>query len=180
MRLETVPIRIEIVALCRRNWVDGAMNANILKLSHTLSATVISFLLLCPLASSFGADNPVAVGWGQLQTLNVDLPLAKQSSAAQKLDGKTVNIPGFMVPLEDDLDHVDEFLLVPYAGACIHVPPPPPNQMVYVKMNGSTKIHVTWTDPIVVTGQLKISTVVSPYGDVSYEMAAVSVKPYKQ
>jgi len=122
----------------------------------------------------------VAVGWGQLQTLNVDLPLAKQSSAAQKLDGKMVNIPGFMVPLEDDLDHVDEFLLVPYAGACIHVPPPPPNQMVYVKMNGAVKIHVTFTDPIVVTGQLKISTVVSPYGDVSYEMSALSVKPYKQ
>jgi hypothetical protein len=157
-----------------------AVKPSILTLSRIFCFTLFSVLLLCPVAATHGADNAVTVGWGQLQTLNLDLPLAKQSSAAQKLDGKMVNIPGFMVPLEDDLDHVDEFLLVPYAGACIHVPPPPPNQMVYVKMNGATKIHVTFTDPIVVTGQLKISTVVSPYGDVSYEMSALSVKPYKQ
>jgi hypothetical protein len=157
-----------------------AAKPGILILSRIFSLTLLSALLLCPVTVIHGADNAVTVGWGQLQTLNSDLPLAKQSSAAQRLDGKMVNIPGFMVPLEDDLDHVDEFLLVPYAGACIHVPPPPPNQMVYVKMNGATKVHVTFTDPIVVTGQLKISTVVSPYGDVSYEMSALSVKPYKQ
>jgi uncharacterized protein len=154
--------------------------AGIFTLPWIFCLALISALMLCPVAAVHGADNAVTVGWGQLQTLNSDLPLAKQSTAAQKLDGKMVSIPGFMVPLEDDLDHVDEFLLVPYAGACIHVPPPPPNQMVYVKMSGPTKIHVTWTDPIVVTGQLKISTVVSPYVDVSYEMAALSVKPYKQ
>ena len=158
----------------------AVVKLNISSLLRVFALTLFSVVLLCPVAAMHGADNAVTVGWGQLQTLNVDLPLAKQTSAAQKLDGKVVSIPGFMVPLEDDLDHVDEFLLVPYAGACIHVPPPPPNQMVYVKMNGSTKIHVTWTDPILVTGQLKISTVVSPYGDVSYEMAAASVKPYKQ
>ncbi len=125
------------------------------------------------------SDPAMTVGWAQLQTLNSDLPLAQQNNAARKLDGKMVSIPGFMVPLEDDLSQVTEFLLVPYAGACIHVPPPPPNQMVYVKMNGDSKIHVTFTDPIVVTGQLKISTVVSPYGDVSYDMVGISVKPYK-
>ncbi len=52
--------------------------------------------------------------------------------------------------------------------------------MVYVKMNGSGKVHVTFTDPILVTGQLKISTVVSPYGDVSYELSGFTVKPYQQ
>jgi hypothetical protein len=137
-------------------------------------------LILCGTLAAHGTDATVTVGWGQLQTLNSDLPLAKQNSAAQKLDGKVVSIPGFMVPLEDDLDQVTEFLLVPYAGACIHVPPPPPNQMVYVKMNTSNKVHVTFTDPIMVTGQLKISTVVSPYGDVSYDMVGVTVKPYQQ
>jgi uncharacterized protein len=136
-------------------------------------------LLLCGGLAVCAVDSPVTVGWGQLQTLNTDVPLAKQNSAAQKLDGKTVNIPGFMVPLEDDLDHVTEFLLVPYAGACIHVPPPPPNQMVYVKMASNNKVHVTFTDPIMVTGQLKISTVVSPYGDVSYDMVGTTVKPYQ-
>jgi len=145
-----------------------------------LSRLVASALLVCGTLAVRGADTSVTVGWAQLQTLNSDVPLAKQSSAAQKLDGKVVSIPGFMVPLEDDLEQVTEFLLVPYAGACIHVPPPPPNQMVYVKMGTSSKIHVTFTDPIMVTGQLKISTVVSPYGDVSYDMVGITVKPYQQ
>jgi len=145
-----------------------------------LSAFVASALILGGTLALYGADSSVTVGWGQLQTLNSDVPLAKQNSAAQKLDGKLVSIPGFMVPLEDDLDQVTEFLLVPYAGACIHGPPPPPNQMVYVKMNTNSKIHVTFTDPIMVTGQLKISTVVSPYGDVSYDMVGMTVKPYQQ
>ena len=145
-----------------------------------LRSAVVSGCILAGVAAMHAADAPVTVGWGQLQTLNSDLPLAKQHSAAQALDGKTVNIPGFMVPLEDDLSQVTEFLLVPYAGACIHVPPPPPNQMVYVKMNSNAKVHVTFTDPIMVTGQLKISTVESPYGDVSYDMVGVTVKPYKQ
>jgi hypothetical protein len=141
---------------------------------------IVGAVFLVTVLAAQGADAPITVGWSQLQTLNSSLPLAGQHSAAQKLDGKTVSIPGFMVPLEDDLNQVTEFLLVPYAGACIHVPPPPPNQMVYVKMNGSSKVHVTFTDPIVVTGQLRISTVVSPYGDVSYELSGFTVKPYQQ
>src|SRR5947209_3627279 len=126
-----------------------------------LSSIVLSSVLFAGASLLHAADSPVTVGWGQLQTLNSDLPLSKQKSAAQQLDGKTVSIPGFMVPLEDDLSQVTEFLLVPFAGACIHVPPPPPNQMVFVKMSSDAKVHVTFTDPIMDTGQLKISTVVS-------------------
>lgn len=123
---------------------------------------------------------PSVVSWQTLQTLDFSVPLTQQKAAALQLSGKRVSIPGFMVPLEDDLDQVTEFLLVPYAGACIHVPPPPPNQMVYVKLNGNTKVQVTFTDPIMVTGTLQISTVESPYGAVSYSLSAESVKPYQQ
>ncbi len=122
---------------------------------------------------------PVTVSWQTLQTLNFSIPQSQQKAAALQLDGKRVSIPGFMVPLEDDLDQVTEFLLVPYAGACIHVPPPPPNQIVYVKMNKNTKVQVTFTDPIMVTGTLRISTVQSPYGDVSYDLSGESVVPYQ-
>ena len=83
-----------------------------------------------------------------------------------------------MVPLEDDADQVTEFLLVPFAGACIHVPPPPPNQMIYVKLRGKQKAKMTFTEPIVVVGQLHVSTVQSPYGDVSYNLDGDSVRPY--
>jgi len=125
------------------------------------------------------APSPVTVSWQTLQTLNFSIPQSQQKAAALQLDGKRVSIPGFMVPLEDDLDQVTEFLLVPYAGACIHVPPPPPNQIVYVKMNSNTKVQVTFTDPILVTGTLRISTVQSPYGDVSYDLSGESVVPYQ-
>ena len=49
------------------------------------------------------------------------------------LDGKTIRIPGYVLPLEFSGSKVTEFLLVPWVGACIHTPPPEPNQIVYVK-----------------------------------------------
>jgi len=135
--------------------------------------------LLCSAVVFASQLAPVMVTWQTLQTLNVSVPASQQKVPVLQLAGKRVSIPGFMVPLEDDLDHVSEFLLVPYAGACIHVPPPPPNQIVYVKMNKSTQVHVTFTDPILVTGTLQISTVQSPYGAVSYDLSGESVIGYQ-
>ena len=40
-------------------------------------------------------------------------------------------------------------------------------------------IHVTFTDPILVTGTLQIITVQSPYGDVSYDLSGETVNPYQ-
>lgn len=135
--------------------------------------------LLCSGVLLASPPAPVMVTWQTLQTLNFSVPKAQQKAPVLGLSGKRVSIPGFMVPLEDDLDHVSEFLLVPYAGACIHVPPPPPNQIVYVKMNTKTQVQVTFTDPILVTGTLQISTVQSPYGAVSYDLSGESVTPYQ-
>lgn len=56
-------------------------------------------------------------------------PQAKQSavgSVRQDLDGKEITIAGFVIPLEGTESNITEFLLVPFFGACIHVPPPPP------------------------------------------------------
>ncbi len=143
------------------------------------SKSWIGALLLCSAAISAGEPAPVRVSWQTLQTLDFSVPKEQQKGQALQLAGKRVSIPGFMVPLEDDLDHVTEFLLVPYAGACIHVPPPPPNQIVYVKMNKNTQVQVTFTDPILVTGTLQISTVQSPYGAVSYDLSGENVTPYQ-
>ena len=137
-----------------------------------------SIVLGCVVVTmSAATPGAVVVGWSTLKTLKADAP-PDAASPARQLQGKRVAIPGFMVPLEDDADAVTEFLLVPYAGACIHVPPPPPNQIVHVLMHSSGKVKMSFIDPIVVTGTLKISTVKSPYGDVSYDLAAESVAPY--
>jgi hypothetical protein len=140
----------------------------------TVFAGVLSTGML--LAAPVPMVPATTVGWNTLKTLTS----AKISSPATALNNKVVAVPGFMVPLEDDADEVTEFLLVPFAGACIHVPPPPPNQMIYVKLTKNQKAKMSFTDPIVVTGQLHVATVDSPYGDVSYSLDGNSVKPYEQ
>ena len=53
-------------------------------------------------------------------------------NTVEQLDGKTIKIPGYVVPFDFQVGEVRQFLLVPYFGACIHAPPPPPNQTIYV------------------------------------------------
>lgn len=48
-----------------------------------------------------------------------------------ELNNKNIRIPGFVVPVTIEGDKTTEFFIVPYFGACIHYPPPPPNQTIY-------------------------------------------------
>ena len=76
----------------------------------------------------------------------------------KKIIGKSIKLYGFMVPLEMDYHEdliVNEFILVPSAGMCIHVPPPPPNQMVLIKLDKPQKARYMY-QPISVEGILKI------------------------
>ena len=50
-----------------------------------------------------------------------------------EMDQKPIRLPGFIVPLAfNETQQITSFFLVPYFGACIHLPPPPPNQIVYI------------------------------------------------
>lgn len=76
----------------------------------------------------------------------------------KKLQGTRVKIPGFMVPLtpdKKDPTSTIDFLLVPGLQSCIHVPPPPPSQTVYVKMKPGEKAKMTW-DPLWIEGTIKV------------------------
>lgn len=98
-------------------------------------------------------------------------------SIRSDLDGKTVRIPGFITPLEVEGDKVVEFLLVPYVGACIHVPSPPGNQIIYVsKIKGIAldKIY----DPVWITGKLRATPLTTILAEVGYHMEGVSIEPY--
>ncbi len=121
--------------------------------------------------------DPVEIDWRTLGAL--DLVTGKAPASLQALDGKVVRIAAFIVPLEDDMQQSDEFLLVPYFGACVHTPPPPPNQMVYVKMRGSKTVKIGWWDPVLFEGVLHLKQVESVYGASYYEMEGISSKPYK-
>lgn len=102
----------------------------------------------------------------------------KEAPVVAALDGETVKLPGFVVPLEGDGRVVNEFLLVPYYGACVHTPPPPPNQMAFVTMQGGRSIKLALFDAVWMEGTLRIVNYDSPYGSVGYTIEGMSMRPY--
>ena len=122
------------------------------------------------------SGNAVEVDWKLLGEL--DYISGKAPSELQTLDGKEVRIPGFMVPLEDEMKNVTEFLLVPSPQACIHVPPPPPNQMVLVEMDASAGAKVEF-GPIWIYGKLSLHSKRHQYGESSFVMKGEHIEPYR-
>lgn len=88
-------------------------------------------------------------------------------------------IPGFVVPLKITGDmRIHEFFLVPYFGACIHVPPPPPNQLIHMKYEKGFKLEALY-DPVWVAGTILIDRTENVMGTSSYSMVVESVYPYE-
>ena len=95
-----------------------------------------------------------------------------------KLNGKQVRIPGYVTPVGLNGDDITEFLLVPFLGACIHVPPPAANQIVYVKNAKGLKLAQVW-EPIWLTGTMTTKSVTTILADVGYTMMEGVVEPYE-
>ena len=101
------------------------------------------------------------------------------------LDGQLVRLPGFVLPLSENGGAGAEFLLVPYVGACIHVPAPPPNQMVLVAPAGSYQASDLF-EPVWVTGRLSATASRrdlflvdgSRTLDIGYHLAAGAITAY--
>lgn len=93
------------------------------------------------------------------------------------LNGTRVRIPGFIVPLDSARGHVSEFLLVPYFGACIHTPPPPPNQIIHVVPSKPYKAD--GMEPVWVSGVLETTRTDTVMGNAGYRMKAEIVAPYR-
>lgn len=104
---------------------------------------------------------------------------AKQNSApapvVTALDGQRVLIGGYVVPLDFEATKVKEFLLVPFVGACIHVPPPPANQIIYVKPAQPFEIKATF-DPVWVTGKMQVAPTFTGLAETGYSIAAETVE----
>lgn len=132
------------------------------------------------------------------QGLNVDDLLAqyedfkgaiflRNQMLVDELNGKFIRMPGYALPLEFDGTNVKEFLLVPFIGACIHVPPPPPNQMVFVSLTRPFKPDDLYT-PVWITGRIEVKrtskslSLVDGQSIVSagYTVNAIRVEPFKE
>lgn len=141
-------------------------------------AVVLSLILGAVVYQRLAANRAPGSGpevtWEQLGALDYITGVAPDSLKA--LDGQEVKVPGFMVPLEDTQQNVVEFLLVPTPQACIHVPAPPSNQMVYIKMDDGV---ATAYGPIWVYGKLMLKSKKHMYGEASFEMQGRAIEPYR-
>jgi hypothetical protein len=126
----------------------------------------------------------------EIEYLNDDDPRAEalleklkrlwdEAPVVAELGGQRVKLPGFVVPLEMDATKIDEFLLVPYFGACIHIPPPPANQIVHVVMRDGKAFEGQLFDTVWVTGTMQIERLSSDLGDAGYRMDEATVTPYE-
>ena len=95
------------------------------------------------------------------------------------INGRPIRIAGFMVPLEWGKQEVKEFLLVPYFGACIHVPPPPANQIIHVIADKPFKSR-EGMDAVWVNGVIELAVSRTDMGDSGYRMRARKVEAYKE
>ncbi|MGY0598419.1 DUF3299 domain-containing protein [Vibrio parahaemolyticus] len=131
------------------------------------------------------------------QKIDINWLLAMRKEITQKrravaeslnttLDNQNVRIAGYLLPLNFTNDLVDEFLLVPTVGACIHVPPPPPNQMIYVKFpkgfKSSELYSPVWVEGRLAVGKGKSHLYLSDGADdimYGYSLNASEVEDYK-
>ena len=100
------------------------------------------------------------------------------TTVVSEMNGKPIRIPGFIVPLEFNNDKtVSQFFLVPFFGACIHVPPPPPNQVIHVKYSQGIELENLYT-PHWISGVVNVSFTENEIASATYAMDAVSVEVY--
>lgn len=115
------------------------------------------------------------ISWGDLLHYASGRP---DSGIVARMEGKRIRVAGYMVPLDASSAGTNEFLLVPYYGACIHVPPPPPHQMVHVRTAEGELVALDFMNPIWVDGIFSIGRTESQYGFSEYGLVAKEVTPY--
>ena len=159
--------------------------------------TLLLTVAACALPRASGAVTAREIEWNQLIPQGVPYPEivaegemdvendtwvpvydANARRFSTELDGAYIRMPGFVIPLELDARGVKTFLLVPYVGACIHVPPPPANQLVYVESLQAVPFANLWA-AVWVTGTLRTQLQNTNLGEIGYARDAVEVTLYE-
>jgi len=119
----------------------------------------------------------------QMSDIEIEKAMATIESGGNdlvaELDDTDVSIEGYLVPLDFDAKEVSEFVLVPYFGACIHVPPPPANQVVYVKFReglAMSEFESKMYYPFKVEGRIKAAHAKTNLADVGYQLTASGIE----
>lgn len=150
----------------------------------------LCFLTLFGASAFADTDNPDELYWEDMVPKGFIAPevtvdhLNNMSQASpnapvlEELNNQFVKIPGFVVPLEGTAELTTEFLLVPYFGACIHVPPPPSNQIVYVTFKEGAPIDNLY-DAVWVVGTLSTKGWSGDIASVGYTLEGIEIQPYE-
>ncbi len=129
------------------------------------------------------ADEGLDVEWlFEQREIIIEKRRAQSIAVNEDVIGEDVRIPGYVLPLDFDGQKVTSFLLVPYAGACIHTPPPPANQMVLVSYPDGIEVSGLFT-PVWIEGKMNAEYSVQDVGlsdgesrvEVGYGMSAENV-----
>lgn len=109
-----------------------------------------------------------------------DLSSQQPASTGVRSDwnGKIVRLPGFIVPIDTVGQAVTAFILVPYVGACIHVPPPPANQLVFVTAPEPYESKGLY-EPVNVTGMFGVSSMSTHLAQIGYALSAEKIEPFR-
>jgi uncharacterized protein len=100
-------------------------------------------------------------------------------NTVKELNGKKIRIPGYTVPFEYGADaQIKEFLLVPYFGACIHAPPPPPNQTIFVITDKAIKMQ-DLAQAVWIEGTIHTQTQESELADAAYTIKMTGIEEYE-
>ncbi len=102
-----------------------------------------------------------------------------EAPVREDLDGASVKLPGFVVPVEGDAEETTGFLLVPYYGACVHVPPPPANQTVYVIAEAGKGTAPGLFDVVWVSGTMSVKRIENDIAEAGYTLYASQIEPYE-
>ncbi|HAV87300.1 DUF3299 domain-containing protein [Stutzerimonas balearica] len=125
-------------------------------------------------------DSPENLGFSDAGGLKQGAGLPEVMYSARTvpaLAGRAIRLGGYPVPLETDAaGRSTEFFLVPYPGACIHVPPPPPNQIVLVRLAKGIELGDIYA-PLWVDGVLRIEPVNNALAEAAYAIDADAVVP---
>ncbi|MEM9779038.1 MAG: DUF3299 domain-containing protein, partial [Pseudomonadota bacterium] len=109
-------------------------------------------------------------------------PLVNQQPQSQGVrtewNGNVVRLPGFIVPIDFSGTGVTAFILVPFVGACIHVPPPPANQLVLVTTERPYESSGLF-EPVKVTGMFGVSSISTHLADIGYALSADRIERYR-
>ena len=93
------------------------------------------------------------------------------------LDGAYIKMPGYIIPIDQSIDGVTSFVLVPYVGACLHTPPPPANQLVFVTTNKPWPSDNLW-NAVWVTGQMQHELQSTEVAETGYLLKAEGMETY--